>query len=129
MTDDNRLAPEDRVVLDQPETQNLLGLLLHNIVATNLADDAKYARVRAAGGDVRVQAGEMVVTLRLGDGRLTIIAGPRENPRAQVKGDMGSFLKVARGVGVVGPVLSGSIRIRGNPFLLLKLMPLLQVSR
>lgn len=117
-----------RVVVDHPETQNLLGLLVQNILANNMADDAKYARVRSLTADVQVQAGDMVVTLRFGDGKLTIVAGPCARPRASVRGEMGSFLRVATGGGVIGPVLSGGVRIGGNPFMLLKLLPLLQVS-
>lgn len=92
-----------------------------------MADDGKYSKVAKLEGDVQVQAGQMIVTLRFGDGRLTLVKGPSDSPRARVKGDMGPFLEIARGGGVVLPFLSGAVSIGGNPFLLLKLMPLLQV--
>lgn len=117
----------ERVVVDQPEKTNLLALLLRNILAANMADEGKYSRVAKLEGDVQVQAGEMIVTLRFGEGRLTLVKGPSESPRARVKGDMGPFLEIARGGGVVLPFLSGAVSIGGNPFLLLKLMPLLKV--
>ncbi len=117
----------ERVIVDQPEMQNLLALLLRNILEANMADDAKYSKVSKLEGDVQVQAGQMVVTMRFGDGRLTLVKGPSESPRASVRGDMGSFLEIARGGGVVVPFLSGAVSIGGNPFVLLKLMPLLKV--
>jgi hypothetical protein len=129
MTSEDHPQTEARVVLDHPETQNLLGLLLRTILENNLSDEAIYARVRAVRGEVQVQAGEMVITLRFEEGRVTIVSGPSESPRASVRGDMGAFLGVARGTGVVGPFLSGAVKIGGNPLLLLKLIPLLQVKK
>ncbi len=128
MTNEER-PPKERVVLDQPETQNLLGLLLRNMLEVNLADEANYNRIRGTKGDVQVQAGDMVITLRLDGQGLTIISGAQDQPKASVRGGMGAFLNVARGGGVVGPVLSGHIKIKGNPLLLLKLMPLLRAPK
>ena len=129
MTGEDRLPQHERVVLDHPETQNLLGLLLQNMLEANLSDDATHDRVRKVRSDVQVQAGQMVVTLRLDGGRLTIISGPTDAPKARVSDGMATFLSVARGSGFVGPVLSGRIKVGGNLLLLLKLMPLLQVSK
>jgi len=120
--------PAERVVVDQPEKQNLLGLLMRNILATNLADEAKYARVRDVTADILIQAGEMIVTLRLDGGRLTIITGPTEHPKAKVRGGMSALLGVASGGGVVGPFLRGTIRASGNMLLLLKILPLIKKS-
>lgn len=116
----------DRVIVDQPERQNLLGLLMQNILAANLADEAKYSKVRATKADIQVQAGEMVVTLRLDDGKLTIIAGPTESPKAKVRGEMAALLSVASGGGIVGPFLKGDVRASGNLLLLLKILPLIR---
>lgn len=116
----------DRVVVDQPERQNLLGLLMQNILAANLADEAKRSRVRALKADIQVQAGEMIVTLRLDNGRVTIMEGPTEQPKAGVRGDMGALLGVASGGAIVGPFLRGDIRTSGNPLLLLKILPLIR---
>lgn len=116
----------DRVVVDQPERQNLLGLLMQNILAANLADEAKYARVRTTKADIQVQAGEMIVTLRLDDGKMTIIEGPTESPKASVRGDMAALLSVASGGGIVGPFFRGDVRASGNVLLLLKILPLIR---
>jgi len=44
-----------------------------------------------------------------------------------VRGGLKPFLQIALGGGLVQPVIDGDVRIGGNPFLLLKLMPLLRV--
>jgi hypothetical protein len=115
-----------QVVLDQPERQNLLGLLMKDMLEANLASGRHDDRLQGAEGDIQVQAGEMVVTLRLGRGTVTILAGPSKQPRARVKGDMAAFLGVASGGGLVGPLLRGEIGFGGNPFALLKLLPLIK---
>jgi hypothetical protein len=128
MSDRDQVDAAERVVVDQPETQSLLGLLMRNILADNMADDTKYARVRDLVADIQVQASDMVVTLRFAGGTLTIVKGPSEKPRARVRGGLGAFLRVATGGGVIGPVLAGEIAIGGNPFVLLRLLPLLHVA-
>jgi len=115
-----------QVVLDEPERQNLLGLLIKDMIAANLAGGGHDGGLRSATGDIQVQAGAMVVTIRLGGGTVTILAGPSERPAARVKGDMAAFLGVASGGGLVGPLLRGEIGFGGNPFLLLKLLPLIK---
>ena len=91
-----------------------------------MADDETYRRVRGLRGDIEVGAGDMAVTLRFSEGTLTIISGTVEKPRARVAGDMSALLGIVGGGGLVGPVLSGAVRIGGNPFVLLKLLPLMK---
>lgn len=119
---------EERVVVDEPEATNLLGLLVKDLAARNLANDLTYERVRHMQGDVQVRAGDMVVTMRFGEGKLTILDGERGEPRARVQGSMGALLSVVTGGGLLGPLVSGAIKIGGNPFMLLKVLPLIQVE-
>ena len=39
---------------------------------------------------------------------------------------MACFVRLSNGGGIVAPVLGGALRIGGNPFLLLKLLPLIR---
>jgi hypothetical protein len=114
------------VVVDDLEHQNLLGLLMKELLAANLADDAIHARVKNLKGDIQVGASDMVITMRFSGGQLTLLSGPSDNPRARVSGDMSALLGVCSGAGLVAPVLSGAIKIGGNPFLLLKILPLIK---
>lgn len=116
----------DRVRLEEPEKMSILGLLMQGLLSNNLADEGKYARACSMSGDILVQAAKMSVTLRFADGVLTIIRGDAGQARAKVAGSMGSLLGVVTGDGVVRPFLSGKLKIGGNPFVLLKMLPLIQ---
>lgn len=118
--------PVERVVVEDPEHTCLLGILMKDLVATNLANDLVYERVRGMEGDIQVRAGDMVVTMRFGGGQLRIVEGERERPRASVQGSMPALLSVITGGGMIGPLLSGAIKIGGNPFTLLKVLPLIK---
>lgn len=118
-----RSAP---VILDAPERQNLLGLLLKNILDANAEDQKKVKKLETIKGDVRVKAGEMIVTLQFRQGTVTVVTGPTDSPRARVEGDMAAFLDIASGGSLISPFFAGSIKIGGNPFLLLKLLPFLK---
>ncbi len=123
------VAEEDRVVVEHPSEICLLGLLMRDMLAAGLRDPKAYEGVRSLVGDVRVQAGEMVVTLRFGEGRVRLLEGSDGAPRAAVRGTMAALLAVARGSGLLGPLLSGALGVGGNPFVLLRIMPLLRAPR
>lgn len=118
-----------RVVVEDPEHMNLLGLLMQGLLSTNLANPAIARKVGSLRGDVRVQAGEMAVTLRFSDGPLRILRETETRPKAGVCGSMPALLGVVAGKGLVGPVLSRAIRIQGNPFVLLKMLPLIRAPQ
>jgi len=126
------LAPRAAVTLADPPRASLLALLLRNLLATNLADERLAARARTLHGDVLVDAGGMTVTLRFGDAGVEVVTGvPADagRPRARVRGSLTTFLALSTGGGVAGPVLSGALRIGGNPFVLLRLMRLIRAPK
>jgi hypothetical protein len=77
---------------------------------------------------VLVRAGEMAVTLRFGEGRITILLGDPGKARARVGGTMPALLGVVAEGKMVMPFLSGKIKIGGNPFFLLKILPLIRAK-
>lgn len=115
-----------RVVVDQPEEMNLLGLLMRGLLAANLADDRLHAKACRMAGDVLVRAGRMAVTLRFGDGRITIVRGDAGASRARVSGGMTDLLGVVAEGRMVWPFLAGRLKIGGNPFVLLGMLPLIK---
>jgi len=117
-----------RVVVDQPETMNLLGLLMKGLLARNLADDGLFHRARAMKTDVLVQAGEMKVSLRLGEGGITIIRGDTGRSGASVAGDMKTLLDVVAEGKMIAPFLAGRLRIGGNPLVLLRMLPMIRAT-
>jgi hypothetical protein len=118
-------APGERVVIDDPNNMNLLGLLMKGLLATNMDNARKYSSAKKIAADIQVQAGRMIITLRFNKGILTIIRGPSPNPNASVTGTMAALLGVVIGKGLVSNFLSGNIRIGGNPLMLLKVLPLI----
>jgi len=115
------------VVLDQPETMNLLGLILKSILEGNLELEKKARKAAKINGKIGVQAGEMKITLHCDAGQFKIVRGHGDKSNARVRGGLKPFLEIALGGGLVQPVIDGDVRIGGNPFLLLKLIPLLRV--
>ncbi|MFH1129945.1 MAG: SCP2 sterol-binding domain-containing protein [Pseudomonadota bacterium] len=116
------------IVIQDPPTMNLLGLIVGNILERNIADPKARAYFAKLGGDVVVQAGEMFVTLEFKKGELVITRTLSSNPRAKIKGALRAFVDLALGKSVFGLFLSGRLKIQGNPFFLLKMKPLLLVK-
>ncbi len=114
------------VVVEAPETMNLLGLLLRSILERNLADPAKAGRATRLRGEVAVRGGRMRVTLTFGEGGVTITRAAPAKPRARVEGSLAAFLSVARGKGLASAWLSGNLSAKGNLLFLLKILPLLR---
>ena len=116
-------------ILEDPRRMNLLGLLMHGLIESNLRDPAVAAAVGRIRGDVFVQAGDMGVTLRFGGGVVSIQRGDSGRSIARVRGGMQDLLGMVTGAGLVGPVLAGRVRIGGNPFVLLRILPLIRAPK
>ncbi|MCC6525339.1 MAG: SCP2 sterol-binding domain-containing protein [Polyangiaceae bacterium] len=116
---------EHLVILHEPERMNLLGLLMRGLLAANLEDPELRARALRLRAGIHVRAGDMHVTLRFAEDGVHITAGA-EASNARVSGDMKALLGVVTGAGMIGPVLRGRVRIGGNPFLLLRVLPLIR---
>ncbi|MBM4372562.1 MAG: hypothetical protein FJ098_12955 [Deltaproteobacteria bacterium] len=117
-----------QVCMEAPERMNLMGLMMKGLLEAALARPGMGERASGLRGAVRVQAGAMVVVLDFTQ------AGPRirgpaegERYRARVSGAMTPLLRVVTGH-LLGPVLSGGVRIGGNPFFLLSVLPLIRAE-
>ncbi|MDY0003078.1 MAG: hypothetical protein RBU30_17395 [Polyangia bacterium] len=116
-----------RVVIDDPPTMSLLGLLLGSIIARRAESPGGQKKLAKLKGDVVVEAGQMVITMRFAEGKVTISRGAVEGPRARVKGSMDALMKISLGGGMVGPWLAGRIKTQGSLPMLLGVMPLMKV--
>jgi hypothetical protein len=121
--------PAVSVVIEEPETMNLLGLLLHSILQRNLADPVKASRATHLRGEVAVRGGRMRVRLRFEESGITITRRAAARPRARVEGSLAALLGVALGRGLVSAWLSGRLSARGNLLFLLRMLPLLRSAR
>jgi len=115
------------VNVEKIESMNLLGLILKSILEGNLADEKKAGKAAKIRGDIAVQAGDMKITLKCDGGTFAITRGHADKTNAKVRGGLKPFLNIALGGGLIQPVIDGDVKIGGNPFLLLKLIPLLRV--
>jgi len=114
------------VVLHDAPRMNLLGLLMRGLLTANLAEPHLAARAERLRGTVEVAAGRMVAHLAFGPRGIVIRNGPADDARARVSGDMVALLDVVTRRALVSPVLRGQVRLGGNPFFLLRLLPLIR---
>ena len=120
------------VQVEDAEHMNLLGLLLHGFLDQQLASRRLANKARRLRGDFGVRVGDMAVTLSFAPDTVTIRNGLSGRLLATVRGPMNEMIPLVTGGGGMVPamiaVLEGRIGISGNPFALLKLMPLLMAS-
>lgn len=113
----------DPVTIEDPSNMNLLGLLMRNVLLAHFTNPRLASRAASLKGDVAVRAGMMAVTLRFSPGRCVVLRGSPPHPVASVTGAMSSLLDVVLRRRMVRAFLTGRIRIGGNPFFLLKILP------
>jgi hypothetical protein len=120
------------VRVEDPEHMNLLGLLLQGFLSQQLAAPKLERKARRLKGDFGVQVADMAVTLSFSPQGLVVRNGLAPRVRATVRGSMKEMMPLVVEGGLIPAViavLEGRIRISGNPFALLGLMPLLLGSR
>ena len=115
------------VVLDHPETMNMLGLIMKMILERNLQDPDMAATASQTKGNLRLGAGPMKATLSFEGQRLVIKRDWETRSRAKCAASLDTFLRIGLGGNPVIPFLQGKVKIGGNIFWLLILMPLFQV--
>ena len=118
----------DTVRMKDPEQMNVLGLLMQGFLRSVLEDPAQLQRAKNMSGNVWLRAGPMWTTLCFDGEGIEVVRGKTEERRASVEGEMDTLLGVVTGAGMVGPFLAGKIKIGGNPFFLLKMLPILTGS-
>lgn len=120
------LSSEARVIIDDPSSMSLLGLLLGSIIERQADQPQSIKRIEKLRGALVVEAGTMTITLQFADGKVTILRGAVEGARARVRGSMEALLNISLGKGMVGPWLSGRIKTKGSLFMLLRVLPLMR---
>ncbi len=116
------------VVLENPESINLLGLILKMIIERNLKQGMMEDLVKNTRGNLALGAGPMKATLKF-EGERVVIARDWLTPaRAKCSASLDTFLGIGLGKNPVLPFLMGKISLGGNLLWLLKLMPVFQVK-
>lgn len=118
-----------RVHIDDPEHMNLLGLLLRGFLERQLAIPAVERKAAGLRGDFGLSAGSMSVTLSFSERGVRLTKGITAATRGQVGGSMDSMVDLVAGGGnlwaAVRALLGGRMRVRGNLFALLPLLPIM----
>jgi hypothetical protein len=120
------LSPEAHVIIDDPPSMSLLGLLLGSIIERQTDRPQSIKRIEKLRGALVVEAGTMTITLQFADGKVTILRGAAEGARARVRGSMEALLNISLGKGMVMPWLLGRIKTKGSLIMLLRVIPLMR---
>lgn len=117
------------VRVSDPEHMNLLGLLLQGFLAQQLQSPKLARKARRTRGAFGVQAGQMAITLTFGPDGVVISKNFAPKTRARIIGSMEEMIALVAGGGGTIPaiiaVLEGRLKVRGNPFALLALLPIM----
>lgn len=114
------------VEIVHPDEMSLLGLMIGRMIERNLADNKIASKIRGVRGKIGITAGRMTITLEFDRGTVRILGGAHGPFRAAIRGSLGELLKIAVGGSPVLSYLRGKIRMKGNPLLALKVMPLVR---
>jgi hypothetical protein len=112
--------------IEKRDEMNLLGLMLGDVLESNLGRPEGAALARRLSGAVGVRAGGMGVTIRFDRERVVVSRGSDSRAKARVKGSLDALLQVSLGRGAIRSFLAGEIGFGGNPFFLLKVLPLVR---
>jgi SCP-2 sterol transfer family len=115
-----------RVIIDDPPTMSLLGLLMGSIIERRSIQPEGVKRLEKLRGALVVEAGTMTITLQFAEGKVTVLRGAIDGARARVRGSMEALLNISLGKGMVGPWLSGRIKTKGSLLMLLRVLPLMR---
>lgn len=102
------------VTVSRPESMNLLGLMLSNILRRRLAERSGRRHASAIHGDVVIEASGMIVTLAFEPSHVEISRRTATHPLAQIRGTLVALLEAALGEHVAQNFLSKNLRVRGN---------------
>ncbi|MCL2824316.1 MAG: SCP2 sterol-binding domain-containing protein [Polyangiaceae bacterium] len=117
------------VTIDQPEHMNLAGLLFAGFLSGQLSSPKLARRASRIRGAFGFQVGQMQFTVTFRKDSIHISQGFATNTRARVAGPLSEITSLITGPNTpiipLIAVLEGRLQIRGNPFALLRLMPIM----
>lgn len=108
-----------QVRIDEPDRMSLPGLLAAGILERR--DGAVPLR-----GDVLLDVGGALVTLRFGEDAIVVTRDPAVDPIAEIRGGYAALVDLSAGRRL--RAFRGGLRVKGRPGTLLVLLPLLRSS-
>lgn len=116
------------VKVKEREELNGLGVMLKEIMDTNLKDPLKYKSVEKVKGSVVIKESTsgVAVTLNLDQGKLELQNDAIARPTAYMEAGFENLAHISSGqLGPIVAILTGKMKSRGNPLLLLKVSKLM----
>jgi hypothetical protein len=123
------MMPDPSLETVDKQQMNILGLMIGGIIETNLRRPEMASLARELKGNVGVTAGKMSVTLSFEDGVVTLTRGLRKRLRASARGTLDGLLQISLGKGAIRSFLAGDLSFSGNPFFMLRILPLIRVEQ
>ena len=112
-----------------PQRQTLAGHMLARLLARAAADARIRASLARRRTRVAIVVSGMATTLELAGEEVVLHDGLVGSPAATLTTDLVTLLALTAGGGLVRAWLAGRVRLGGNPFRLLPLLPLLSPGR
>jgi putative sterol carrier protein len=112
------------IKVKEGEELNGLGVMLKEIMDTNLADPEKHKSVEKVKASVviRESTSGVAVTLHLDQGRLELQNDAIAKPTAYMEAGFENLAHISAGqLNPIVAILTGRLKSRGNPLLLLKI--------
>ena len=117
-----------RLEIVEPERMNLLGLMMGDVVEANLKTPHGESLAAGLSGKLGVTAGRMKITLHFKRGDISMTRGHAPSLTAAVRGSLDGLLQVSLGRGPLKAFFAGDVTFSGNPFFVLKVLPLVRVQ-
>jgi putative sterol carrier protein len=112
------------VRVKEGEELNGLGVMLKEIMDTNLKDTNKYKSIEKVKGSVVIKESTsgVAVTLHLNQGKLELQNDAVTKPTAYMEAGFENLAHISSGqLNPIVAILTGRLKSRGNPLLLLKI--------
>jgi hypothetical protein len=120
---------DEQVRIDDAAHMNLLGLLLAGFLQKQFTHPKLARKAKKMRGAFGVQAGRMAITITFAPDGVHVSKGFAKKTRARISGSMQEMVALVAGSGstiaAIIAVLEGRLGIRGNPFALLGLLPIM----
>ena len=119
------------VKVKEGEELNGLGLMLKDMMDTNLKDPAKYKRVEKVKASVVIKESTsgVAVTLCLDQGKLELQNDAIAKPTAYMEAGFENLAHISSGqLNPIVAILTGRLKSGGNPLLLLKISKIMVVK-
>jgi putative sterol carrier protein len=119
------------IKVKEGEELNGLGVMLKEIMDTNLEDPEKYRSVEKviASVVIRESTSGVAVTLHLNQGKLELQNDAIAKPTAHMEAGFENLAHISAGqLNPVVAILTGRLKSRGNPLLLLRISKIMVVK-